>query len=228
MIIAGNFKTNHSRSSALAYCKGLDLFLNSKKAEVFLFPPSTALPYADFMYLKIGAQNAYPMCSGAMTGEIGLEQLEDLGVRTLMIGHSERRMLGEDLSICKKKFDFFSAQGMKLFFCVGEDLKTRKSGKIKEFLSAQLKGIDLAYSGLIVAYEPIWAIGTGVSASLEEISQTHQMLKDLGVQSLIYGGSVSAKNAGEIMALEAVDGVLVGGASLKLESFCEIIEEGEK
>ena len=228
MIIAANFKANHTRSSTMAYCKELDSFLESKKAEVYLFPPMLALPYNDFKYFGIGVQNAYPIVRGAYTGEVGLEQVLELGIKAVMIGHSERRMLGEDLSMCKKKFDFFSAQGMKLFFCVGEDLKTRKSGKIKEFLSAQLKGIDLAYSGLIVAYEPIWAIGTGVSASLEEISQTHQMLKDLGVQSLIYGGSVSAKNAGEIMALEAVDGVLVGGASLKLESFCEIIEEGEK
>lgn len=252
MIIAGNFKTNHTRSSALAYCRELDLFLedqNKKKFknkeglidhssfiakqsinddhqdEVYIFAPSASLPYGEFSYFKIGAQNAYPAINGAFTGEIGLEQLQELKVQALMIGHSERRvMFGEDYAFCKAKFDFFAKQGMEIFFCVGENLAIRQENKVKEFLQKQLADIDLSYSGLIVAYEPIWAIGTGVSAELEEIERTCEILKGFGCSRVLYGGSVNAKNARGIMRLDSVDGVLVGGACLDLGSFCEMIQ----
>lgn len=228
MIVAGNFKTNHTRSSTLAYCRGLDQFLKTQiGVQTYLFAPSLALPYNDFAYFELGIENAYPVISGAYTGEIGWEQIEELKIRTLMIGHSERRTLfQEDHKLCKEKFDFFMHKKMTIFLCVGEDRTTRKESKIKEFLAQQLKGLDLSYSRLIVAYEPLWAIGTGVSANLEEIAQTHQILKDLGCNRVVYGGSVSSKNAREIMQLDEVDGVLVGGASLKLEDFCEIIRFG--
>lgn len=229
MIIAGNFKANHTRSSAFSYCQSLDLFLQNIHQEVYIFPPSSSLPYGDFSCLKIGAQNAYLSTHGAFTGEIGLIHLQELKIKTLMIGHSERRMMfAEDHTLCKAKFDFFAKQGMEIFFCVGENLAVRQEGRVKEFLQDQLAGIDLSYSHLIIAYEPIWAIGTGVSANLDEIKQTCKMLKDLGCAKVVYGGSVNANNAGEIMDLESVDGVLVGGACLDLENFCSIIQEGEK
>lgn len=229
MIIAGNFKTNHTRSSTLAYCRELDQLLYSCNEKVYLFPPISALPYSDFAHLHIGIQNAYPIQNGAYTGEIGLEQISELRIRTIMIGHSERRtILGESDELCKRKFDFFAHAGFEIFLCAGEDLQTRQNGGIKSFLKNQLRGIDLSYSRLIVAYEPIWAIGTGVSASLTEIEETHQILKSLGCQKVIYGGSVNEKNAQEIMRLKGVDGVLVGGASLSVESFYQIIKQGEK
>lgn len=229
MIIAGNFKANHTRSFTLSYCQELDLFLHHKKEEVYIFAPSISLPYGDFSYLKIGTQNAYPVDNGAFTGEIGYEQIQELKINTLMIGHSERRMvLGENDDFCKAKFDFFSEKGMQIFFCIGEDLVVRQEGRVREFLQKQLMGIDLSYPHLIIAYEPIWAIGTGVSAELKEIEKTCEMLKDLGCLKVIYGGSVNANNAGEIMSLESVDGVLVGGACLDLNNFCQIIQEGEK
>lgn len=229
MIIAGNFKANHTRSSTLLYCQELDLFLRNKEEEVYIFAPSISLPYGDFSYLKIGVQNAYPVDNGAFTGEIGYEQVQELKIKTLMIGHSERRMiLGESYDFCKAKFDFFSEKEMKIFFCVGEDLVVRQEGRVREFLQEQLMGIDLSYSHLVIAYEPMWAIGTGVSAGLEEIEKTCEMLKDLGCLKVIYGGSVNANNAGEIMGLKSVDGVLVGGACLDLYNFCQIIQEGEK
>lgn len=229
MIIAGNFKANHTRSSTLSYAQKLDLFLQNKNEEVYIFPPNSSLPYGDFSHLKIGAQNAYPANNGAFTGEIGHNHLHELKIQTLMIGHSERRMMfSESKELCRAKFDFFAEKGMEIFFCVGENLAVRQEGKVSEFLQDQLMGIDLSYSRLIVAYEPIWAIGTGVSAKLEEIKQTCTILKNLGCLKVLYGGSVNADNAGEIMDLEGVDGVLVGGACLELENFCKIINEGEK
>lgn len=229
MIIAGNFKTNHTRSSTFSYCKELDSLLKNQKSEVYVFPSMCALPYDDFAHFSIGAQNAYPVFNGAYSGEIGLEQIQGLGINTLMVGHSERRsILGENDEICKRKFDFFSQYGMNVFFCIGEDLQARKSARVLDVLATQLKTIDLDYSRLVVAYEPIWAIGTGVSASLEEIEETHRLLKEFGCKKVIYGGSVNEGNAKDIMSLKHVDGVLVGGASLDLKRFYQIIQQGEK
>lgn len=225
MIIAGNFKTHHTRSSTLKYCSALDKRLESaKNVEVRIFPTLSSLPYDNFTHLKIGAQNAYCVPNGAYSGEVGEEQLLELGIRTLLIGHSERReIFKEDKEMIKKKFDFFSSRGFEIFFCIGENLEVKKSGKTKEFLMRQLEGISLSYPKLIIAYEPIWAIGSGVSASLEEIEEIHSFLREIGVKTSVYGGSVKSENAKEIMSLKSVDGVLVGGASLELESFCAII-----
>lgn len=225
MIIAGNFKTHHTRSSTLKYCNALDKRLeNAKNVEVRIFPTLSSLPYDNFTHLKIGAQNAYCVPNGAYSGEVGEEQLLELGIRTLLIGHSERReIFKEDKEMIKKKFDFFSSRGFEIFFCIGENIEVKKSGKTKEFLMRQLESISLSYPKLIIAYEPIWAIGSGVSASLEEIEEIHSFLQEIGVKTSVYGGSVKSENAKEIMSLKSVDGVLVGGASLELESFCAII-----
>lgn len=225
MIIAGNFKTHHTRSSTLKYCNALDKRLeNTKNVEVRIFPTLSSLPYDNFTHLKIGAQNAYCVPNGAYSGEVGEEQLLELGIKTLLIGHSERReIFKEDKEMIKKKFDFFSSRGFEIFFCIGENIEVKKSGKTKEFLMRQLEGINLSYPKLIIAYEPIWAIGSGVSASLEEIEEIHSFLQEIGVKTSVYGGSVKSENAKEIMSLKSVDGVLVGGASLELESFCAII-----
>lgn len=225
MIIAGNFKTHHTRSSTLKYCNALDKRLeNAKNVEVRIFPTLSSLPYDNFTHLKIGAQNAYCVPNGAYSGEVGEEQLFELGIKTLLIGHSERReIFKEDKEMIKKKFDFFSSRGFEIFFCIGENIEVKKSGKTKEFLMRQLEGIDLSYPKLIIAYEPIWAIGSGVSASLEEIEEIHSFLREIGAKTSVYGGSVKSENAKEIMSLKSVDGVLVGGASLELESFCTII-----
>lgn len=225
MIIAGNFKTHHTRSSTLKFCIELDKRLaNTQDKRVRIFPTLASLPYNDFTHLKIGAQNAYGVKNGAYSGEVGLEQLQELGINTLLIGHSERReIFGESNELIREKFDFFSSVGFEIFFCIGENLDTYKSGKTKEFLLSQLQGINLDYPKLIVAYEPIWAIGTGESASLEQIEGIHSFLSENGVRQSVYGGSVKPENAQKIMSLKNVDGVLVGGASLQLESFCSII-----
>lgn len=225
MIIAGNFKTHHTRASTLKFCTELDKRLAKKQnKEVRIFPTLASLPYNDFANLKIGAQNAYGARNGAYSGEVGLEQLQELGINTLLIGHSERRLIfAEDNRLVKAKFEFYSQEGFEIFFCIGEDLSTYQNRRTKDFLLSQLQGIDLDYPKLIIAYEPIWAIGTGESASLEQIELIHSFLRENGVKTSVYGGSVKPNNAKEIMDLKSVDGVLVGGASLELESFCSII-----
>lgn len=225
MIIAGNFKTHHTRSSTLEFCNALDQRLVGKNdTQVRIFPTLASLPYDDFSHLKIGAQNAYCAKNGAFSGEVGLDQLLELKIKTLLLGHSERReIFGESEELIREKFEFFKNEGFELFFCIGENIQVRKSGKTKEFLLRELEGIDLDYARLIVAYEPIWAIGSGESASLEQIEEIHSFLQESGVKTSVYGGSVKPSNAKEIMSLESVEGVLVGGASLELESFCAII-----
>lgn len=225
MIIAGNFKTHHTRSSTLKFCNALDQRLVGKNdTQVRIFPTFASLPYDDFSHLKIGAQNAYCVKNGAFSGEVGLDQLLELKIKTLLLGHSERReIFGESEELVREKFEFFKNEGFELFFCIGENIQVRKSGKTKEFLLRELEGIDLDYARLIVAYEPIWAIGSGESASLEQIEEIHSFLQESGVKTSVYGGSVKPSNAKEIMSLASVDGVLVGGASLELESFCAII-----
>ncbi len=234
-IIASNFKTNHTRKSTLQFCQELESFLAKIESQnqpfphqITIFPPQTALLENCFKGFQIGAQNAYPAQNGSYTGEIGLEQLEEFGITALLVGHSERReILKESQECCVEKFEFFSKLGFKIFYCIGESQTIKQQGveATLEFLESELSGIDLKNPHLIVAYEPIWAIGSGVSASLEEITQIHTRLKQkLGKIPLLYGGSVKPQNVREILSINGVDGVLVGSASWEISSFCQILE----
>jgi len=227
MIFAANFKMNHTRKSTKEYIEVLNEKLSAKSSEdkVYIFPPSTALDnyQGDF---TIGVQNAYPAQNGAFTGEIGLEQLEEFVVKTILIGHSERReLLGESQERVAAKYSFFKAQGFEIIYCIGEPLHVREQGDeaVMEYLLAQFEGIDTSYENLIVAYEPIWAIGTGRSATAEEISSTHEALKRTVQKPLLYGGSAKPDNIKEIISIRGVDGVLVGSASLDADSFSQMI-----
>ncbi len=174
----------------------------------------------------IGFQKANPDNKGPFTEEIGLEQLEDLILRQLLIGHSERReILNESQDFIAKKFNFFKEQGFEIIYCIGEPLEVKERGDsaVMEFLTSQFNGIDMDYSKLIVAYEPIWAIGTGKSASIEDITNIHNRLKEKIDRPLLHGGSVKPSNIADIASIESVDGVLVGSASLKVDSFLEIL-----
>lgn len=230
-IIAGNFKAHLTRAQVDTFTKGLDSFLTDiqmplSQIQVDIFPSHTALLADNFTHFHIGAQNAYFAPSGGFTGEIGLLQIQEFGINRLIIGHSERRTLfGENQDFINKKFRFYAEAGFYIYYCIGEPLEVREKGEsaLKDYLSAQLSGIDTSYSKLIVAYEPIWAIGTGVSASLEQIESTHTMLSTLVRTPLLYGGSVKPSNAKEILSLPYVNGVLVGSASLDLQGFGEII-----
>ncbi|MCB4778293.1 MAG: triose-phosphate isomerase [Sulfurovum sp.] len=227
MIFAANFKTYHTRQSTQNYLQTLALKLANKKVEdrIFIFPPTTALDKYEGDF-TIGVQNAYPTRNGAFTGEIGLEQLEEFDIRTILIGHSERReYMLENQKRVAEKYHFFMEQGFEIIYCIGEPLEVRELGEeaVTKYLLAQFEGIDLSYKKTIVAYEPIWAIGTGRSATTEEIASTHAILKTNMNRPLLYGGSVKPSNIKEIIALEGVDGVLVGSASLDTKSFSEII-----
>jgi len=226
MIFAGNFKTNHTRASTKEYISILTKLVNDDD-NVYIFPPSIALDKFD-TNIKIGVQNAYPTQNGAFTGEIGLEQLNEFDIKTILIGHSERReILNESQDDIIKKFDFFKSNGFEIIYCIGEPLEVREQGEkaVIEYLLSQFNGIDLNYDKLIVAYEPIWAIGTGVSASIDDITNTHKALKEVVKSPLLYGGSVKIDTIKDISNIDEVDGVLVGSASLDANKFYEMISK---
>lgn len=229
MILAANFKANKTRQETQAYMAVVESFvsINDISDTIIVFPPFTALEHTSRNVL-IGVQNAYPVQNGAFTGEIALEQLEEFGVRTILIGHSERRhILGETQELIAEKFRFFAKQGFAIVYCVGEPLNIRQEGQsaLMEYIEAQFDGIDPSYPDLILAYEPVWAIGTGLTPSLEDIELVHGALRAKTSAAILYGGSVKVDNARDIMALESVDGVLVGSAALSANDFCEMIAE---
>ncbi|MDD5401488.1 MAG: triose-phosphate isomerase [Sulfurimonas sp.] len=232
MIIAANLKTNLTREKSVKYIKEVENFLdkNSISQEVLVFPAISNLNRHSGR-VTIGTQNAYPTINGAFTGEIGYEQLEEFGIKTILIGHSERRhVIGETQEMLVKKFDFYKELGFKIIYCVGEPLEVREAGheKMMEYISKQYAGIDVTYENLIIAYEPVWAIGTGLTPTLEDIVAIHKELKAKSSAPLLYGGSVKVTNAKEVLALEGVDGILVGSAALYVEHFCTMCEYAEK
>ncbi len=229
-IIASNFKTNHTRKSTSSFVKEVNDFLVSNKIsnDVYIFPTSTSLNSFDTVSnLIIGTQNAYATKNGSFSGEIGTEQLEEFEIKTILIGHSERRhILGESQEEIAKKFSFYSELGYKIIYCIGEPLEVKEQGieKTLEFIYEQFVGIDTNYENLILAYEPVWAIGTGVTATNNDITSVHSAIKSKINKPLLYGGSVKVANVRDICALEGVDGALIGTASWIIEDFKQIIE----
>jgi triosephosphate isomerase len=231
MIIAANLKTNLTRKTTLKYLDELEIFLDTDySGEVLVFPATSSLnPHAGKVI--VGTQNAYPTINGAFTGEIGVEQLNEFDIKTILIGHSERRhILGETQEELVTKFNFYKDLGFKIVYCVGEPLEIRESSneKMMEYISAQYKGIDTEYENLIIAYEPVWAIGTGLTPTLQDIQNIHTDLKEKSRAPLLYGGSVKVDNAKDVLALKNVDGILVGSAALKVDDFCKMISYAEK
>ena len=226
MIVAANFKMYKTRKETIEYINELKK-IDFGSVKVAVFPPQSALIEDEL----IGAQNAYPEVHGAYTGEIGLEQLEEFGIKKLMLGHSERRnILGESQEFIAKKFEFYKNQGFEIFYCIGEPLEVRERGieAVVEYLKSQFEGIDLSYEKLIIAYEPVWAIGTGKSASLEEIKEVVSEIKKITTLPTIYGGSVKPNNIKDIISIEGVDGVLVGSASLDVNNLKEMINKAKE
>jgi len=229
-IIASNFKTNHTRKSTASFVNETNDFLNSSNisSEVYVFPTATALDsFETVPTLTIGVQNAYATDKGSFTGEIGTEQLDEFSIKTILIGHSERRhVLGESQSEIAKKYAFYKELGYKIIYCIGEPLEVKESGleKTLEYVYEQFEGIDTNYENLILAYEPVWAIGTGVTATNDDITSVHSAIKSRIAKPLLYGGSVKVGNVAEICALDGVDGALIGTASWNVEDFKQIIE----
>ena len=227
MIIAANLKTNLTRIATAAYINELESFIKTShiKEEVLVFPAMTSLDSFSTEVI-VGAQNAYPTIDGAFTGEIGLGHLDEFNIRTILIGHSERRhILGETQAQLVEKFNFYKERGFKIVYCVGEPLEKREAGKdeMMNYVSSQYDGIDTEYKNLIIAYEPVWAIGTGLTPTLNDIQEMHTALKEKSSAPLLYGGSVKLANAKEVLSVKNVDGVLIGSAALSIEDFCNII-----
>ena len=242
-VIAGNWKMNMLPNEAIEFITNLAPMVKDTKNEVIL-----CVPYTDLFYslltvqetnIHIGAQNVFYKESGAYTGEVSPKMLKSINTEYVIIGHSERRQyFNETDETVNKKVKAAFENGLKPIVCVGETLEQRESGKVEEIITNQTK---LALDGLtneqventIIAYEPIWAIGTGKTATSEDannsIKQIRNKIKELYGEAvseeviILYGGSVKPENAKELFSMSDIDGGLVGGASLKVDSFEKIV-----
>jgi triosephosphate isomerase len=245
LIIAGNWKMNKTVAEALDLVQDLKRELgNVKEVDIVVCPPFTALGEVSKAILdsnlRLGAQNMSEQKMGAYTGEIAAGQLKEFSVRYVVLGHSERRQYQRETDelIAAKALAAHGA-ALKPIVCVGESLQEREGGRTEKVLERQVRG---SLAGLskeqmeetIVAYEPVWAIGTGKTATADQAEQTHAFIRKLLVSifddnvarrvRIQYGGSVKPSNARELMGLPDVDGALVGGASLEGRSFADIIK----
>ncbi|QAA76970.1 MAG: Triosephosphate isomerase [Candidatus Bipolaricaulis sibiricus] len=246
-IVAANWKMHKTLSEARVYLERLiELVGADLEVEVVVLPSFTALSAAGEVLrgapIALGAQNAHPEKSGAFTGEVSVSQLADLGVRYVLCGHSERRQLfGEHDTLVGRKVQAVADHGMMPILCVGETLEERTAGRVWEVVERQL---DLGLAsvgndpdGLVIAYEPVWAIGTGVAAqpadAQEMAARIRGWLRDRFGSAgegicIQYGGSVKPDNAGEFLSLPDLDGALVGGASLDPDAFWAIVQSARR
>lgn len=244
-LIAANWKMNKTRAEARTTAQELASILGHTPddRDVVIFAPFTALSETvegvGTSGVAVGAQNVYPAESGAFTGETSPAMIRDTGATWVLTGHSERRhVLGEGPDFIGKKTAFAMSQGLSVILCIGETLEERKAGKLDSVLWLQLeRGLSgltpqTDYARLAIAYEPVWAIGTGQTASDEDIRMVHTLVREqlssiLGSNGIntriLYGGSVKPANAKVILSLDNVDGLLVGGASLQAQSFADIV-----
>ena len=240
-IIAGNWKMNGKLENLLEIKKISNEFAQSK-IEIIICPPFTLLSAASEIAknVHLGAQNLHPESEGAFTGEISADMLVDLGVSYSIIGHSERRNEhNETNEIVARKVKISLEKKLQTIICIGETELQRKENSTLEILEQQLLGSlenNLNFENLIVAYEPIWAIGTGLIPKVSEISKIHDFIRVRLVElygsnasdiPLLYGGSVNGSNASELFNVDNVNGALVGGASLSFKNFAPIIRAME-
>jgi triosephosphate isomerase (TIM) len=238
-LIAGNWKMNGLRASQQALA---DIVAGAKKVrdkvDVMVCPPATLVmlfaPVADGV-VAIGAQNCHAEPAGAFTGDISAEMLADAGAAAVIVGHSERRALchESDADVCRKAQAAWRA-GLLAILCIGETREDREAGRTLAVVGSQLEGSipDGATAGnLVIAYEPVWAIGTGLTPTPADVGEVHGFIRDrlaarfatsAAGMRLLYGGSVKPSNAKELMAVANVDGALVGGASLDPKDFVAI------
>ncbi|RKZ22114.1 triose-phosphate isomerase [bacterium] len=236
--IAGNWKMNMGGREGIELLKEMRNSLSGSKVDVGIAPPFTLIPHASEILadsgILLGAQNMFYEEKGAFTGEISPSFLLDFGVNFVIIGHSERRKIfGEDEELIKKKVKKALDVGLLCILCVGETLEERERGETKEVVKRQvlsaLEGLP-SLKGLTIAYEPVWAIGTGKVATPEQACEVHAFIRELIKEDIriLYGGSVKPENARGLLEKEEIDGALVGGASLKVSSFSEIVRIAEE
>lgn len=246
-VIAGNWKMNLIVGDALSLVEELkELLAEVTGVEIVVCPPYTALyPVGQALAgstIALGGQDCYPVENGAYTGEISPSMLKDAGCAWTIVGHSERRRYFDETDdFLNRKLKFALASDLKVMFCVGETLEEREAGEMDDVLRRQvregLEGLSEADFGrLLIAYEPVWAIGTGLTATPDQADEAHGFVRALVREQygdtvseglrIQYGGSVKPENAVELMEKSNVDGALVGGASLKAESFASIVKAG--
>ncbi len=249
VIIAGNWKMNKTISEAIELVNGLKRELSGiDNIDIVVIPPYTALSEISDMLvdsnIELGAQDVYWEDKGAFTGKISPVMLKDTNAKYVVIGHSERRTyFGETNETVNKKLKAALKAGLLPIMCIGERLKEREAGKtfevIKNHIEGGLKGISKGdILKIVIAYEPVWAIGTGKTATPEQAEEAHRYIRefmgkmydDSVAQNLRiqYGGSVKPENIKELIKQEDIDGALVGGASLEIEQFVPIVKESAK
>lgn len=245
-IVAGNWKMNKNAGETVQLISDLKSSLEGVEtdARVIIAPTFVNLVGAvgatEDSVIEVSAQNMHQAASGAYTGEISADMLTSIGIKTVILGHSERRTyFGEDDALLKEKVAVALEKGLEVIFCFGELLEDRKAGKHFDVVESQLKNVlfDLSedqWKNIILAYEPVWAIGTGETASPEQAQEMHAFIRGLVTKNsgggvgngltILYGGSVKPANAQEIFSKADVDGGLIGGASLKADDFTAIIK----
>jgi triosephosphate isomerase len=245
--VAGNWKMNTNSHSAVELAKGIasgSSGLAGLSVDVAVCPPFVYLQAVaqavNASNIAVGAQDLYIELKGAFTGEISTSMLKDVGCTYALCGHSERRhVIGETDQLVNKKVSAAISGGLLPILCVGELQAEREAGQMKDIVSRHVKeglaGIDTEkVKAVTIAYEPVWAIGTGLTASPEQAQEVHQFIRELMAElyddvisqetRILYGGSVKSDNAAELMGQKDIDGVLVGGASLKTDDFLAIIK----
>ena len=245
-LIAANWKMHKTRAEARRTAQAVaDGAPRGTDRSLIVFPPFTAVAEVAAVFagregLAVGGQDVYPAEKGAFTGEISPAMLADAGASWVLTGHSERRrVLGESDALVGRKTAFALDAGLNVMLCIGETLEEREAGTLEEVLRHQLReglagvAADAAATRAAVAYEPVWAIGTGKVAGCAEVLEAHALTRRLLAEilgpaadavPLLYGGSVKPDNAAALLALDNVNGLLIGGASLEAESFLRIAE----
>ena len=245
--VAGNWKMNTDSHSSISLAEGIvsgSSDIAGQHVSVAVFPPSVYLPSVfkalNTSNIAVGAQDFYFEPDGAFTGEISVAMLKDIGCTFALCGHSERRhVIGESDELINKKVTAAISGGVLPVFCVGELLDERKASQTNEVITRQIKnglaGLNAEkISAATIAYEPVWAIGTGLTATPQQAQEAHELIRNLLAEMydarlaeeirILYGGSVKPENAAELMRQKDIDGVLVGGASLKADDFLTIIQ----
>ena len=242
-IVAGNWKMNNGLQETELLINELAKETNHSGCEVMIAPSfvslKTSIDYLKNKDIEVVSQNVHQKNNGAYTGEISAKMLSSIGIKTTIIGHSERReYFNETHEILKNKVDTSLENSINIIFCFGEELKDRKNNNHFRIISNQISEslFHLSYSewdNIILAYEPVWAIGTGETASSDQVQEMHSFIRNFIAQkystelaqkiSILYGGSVKPNNAKEIFSMEDVDGGLIGGSSLNSKDFFSIV-----
>lgn len=242
-IVAGNWKMNGQLQQVVQLTNQLKELLNfDNQAQAIVMPPAIYIPQVSNLLvgsgIELGAQNVYPKDFGAYTGELSGPMLKDFDCRYVLVGHSERRQgFHEDENFVAQKFHHVKDHGMIPVLCVGETLIEREKGQTEQIIAKQLLAVSEhdknSFQNCVVAYEPVWAIGTGKTASPEQAQEVHQFIRNLIAEinssdaerlSLLYGGSVNENNARALFTMPDIDGGLVGGASLNAKQFVDIVK----